>query len=69
MSNEKSASQVAEELVSVTNGFRLGAGETILSVRVSKPEKKAGSTPKKPPISPTPGHTTDTPPVTQPPNK
>ncbi|MEG4915112.1 hypothetical protein [Microcoleus sp. B7-D4] len=60
--NEKSASQVAEELVSVTNGLRLGAGETILSVRGSEPEKKAASTPKKTPITETTddkGHSAD----------
>ncbi|MEG3837268.1 hypothetical protein [Microcoleus sp. Z1_C3] len=56
--NEKSASQVAEELVSVTNGLRLGAGETILSVRVSEPEKKADSTTKKPSITEPPAHST-----------
>ncbi|MEG3870403.1 hypothetical protein [Microcoleus sp. Z1_B5] len=49
--NEKSASQVAEELVSVTNGLRLGAGETILSVRVSEPEKQADSTTEEPPLT------------------
>ena len=68
MSNEKSASQVAEELVSVTNGFRLGAGETILSVRVSEPEQQAASTPKKPPLPPPPSVTSPTPVNTDPKN-
>lgn len=44
MSNEKSASQVAEELVSVRNGLRPGAGETILISGV------AASTPDTPPM-------------------
>ncbi|MEG4031198.1 MULTISPECIES: hypothetical protein [unclassified Microcoleus] len=66
--NEKSASQVAEELVSVTNGLRLGAGETILSVRVSKPEEKADSTTKKRSIPPPPTVTTPTPVNTDPKN-
>ncbi|MEG4837489.1 hypothetical protein [Microcoleus sp. B9-D4] len=75
--NEKSASQVAEELVSVTNGFRLGAGETILSVRVSEPEQQAASTTKKPSIPPPPSvrpvniaeySAPRTPPITPPPS-
>ncbi|MEG3930144.1 MULTISPECIES: hypothetical protein [unclassified Microcoleus] len=60
MSNEKSASQVAEELVSVPNGLRPGAGETILISHV------ADSTPDTRPITeppsvrpPTPGNIVD----------